>query len=177
MGAFRDVRTEKAGVFTIRAYQTEKRDAFRADRTKTVDTSMIYYENQVRGILERTTKRCLERHFKEQNTKFLYKVVAFRAHGFEKEGSFRADEVKKKRGGFGDGGHIPILSYYGSTPTGSVTAKLISAFVFATRTVQSLFFLNPKFQASSYIFFDCTAQFVSDLFENHIVGLLTRRLI
>ena len=31
----------------------------------------------------------------------------------------------------------------------AVTAKLISAFVFATRTVQFLFFLNPKFQASS----------------------------
>ena len=30
-----------------------------------------------------------------------------------------------------------------------VTAKLISAFVFATRIVLSLFFLNPKFQASS----------------------------
>ena len=30
-----------------------------------------------------------------------------------------------------------------------VTAKLISAFVFATRKVQSLFFLNPKFQVSS----------------------------
>ena len=30
-----------------------------------------------------------------------------------------------------------------------VTAKLISAFVFATRIVQSLYFLNPKFQASS----------------------------
>ena len=29
-----------------------------------------------------------------------------------------------------------------------VTAKLISAFVFATRIVQSLFYLNPKFQAS-----------------------------
>ena len=28
-------------------------------------------------------------------------------------------------------------------------AKLISAFVFATRIVQFLFFLNPKFQASS----------------------------
>ena len=33
VGAFRDVRTEKAGVLTIRADQTEKRDAFRADRT------------------------------------------------------------------------------------------------------------------------------------------------
>ena len=31
-----------------------------------------------------------------------------------------------------------------------VTAKLISAFVFATRLVQFLFYLNPKFQASSY---------------------------
>ena len=31
------------------------------------------------------------------------------------------------------------------------TAKLISAFVFATRIVQSLFFLNPKFQASSHL--------------------------
>ena len=33
----------------------------------------------------------------------------------------------------------------------TVTAKLISAFVFATRIVQSLYFLNPKFQASSYL--------------------------
>ena len=40
-----------------------------------------------------------------------------------------------------------------------VTAKLISAFVFATRIVQSLYFLNPKFQASS----SCTDRFVSDL--------------
>ena len=31
----------------------------------------------------------------------------------------------------------------------AVTAKLISAFVFATKIEQSLFFLNPKFQASS----------------------------
>ena len=30
-------------------------------------------------------------------------------------------------------------------------AKLISVFVFATRIVQSLFFLNPKFQASSHL--------------------------
>ena len=33
----------------------------------------------------------------------------------------------------------------------AVTAKLISAFVFATRIVQSLYFLNLKFQASSYL--------------------------
>ena len=32
-----------------------------------------------------------------------------------------------------------------------VTAKLISAFVFATRIVQSLYYLNPKFQASSHL--------------------------
>ena len=32
-----------------------------------------------------------------------------------------------------------------------VTAKLISVFVFATRTVRSLDFLNPKFQASSHL--------------------------
>ena len=31
------------------------------------------------------------------------------------------------------------------------TGKLISAFVFATRIVQSLCFLNPKFQASSHL--------------------------
>ena len=31
----------------------------------------------------------------------------------------------------------------------AVTAKLISAFVFATRIVQFLFYLNPKFQACS----------------------------
>ena len=33
----------------------------------------------------------------------------------------------------------------------AVTAKLISAFVFATRILQSLFFLNTKFQASSHL--------------------------
>ena len=33
----------------------------------------------------------------------------------------------------------------------AVTAKLISAFVFATRLVQSLYYLNPKFQASSHL--------------------------
>ena len=31
----------------------------------------------------------------------------------------------------------------------AVTAKLISAFVFATWIVQFLYFLNPKFQSSS----------------------------
>ena len=32
-----------------------------------------------------------------------------------------------------------------------VTAKLISAFVFATWIVQSLYYLNTKFQASSHL--------------------------
>ena len=33
----------------------------------------------------------------------------------------------------------------------AVTVKLISAFVIATQIEQSLFFLNPKFQASSHV--------------------------
>ena len=33
----------------------------------------------------------------------------------------------------------------------AVTAKLIRAVVFAARIVQSFFFLNPKFQASSLL--------------------------
>ena len=33
----------------------------------------------------------------------------------------------------------------------AVTAKLISAFVFAFRIVKSLYYLNPKFQASIYL--------------------------
>ena len=33
----------------------------------------------------------------------------------------------------------------------AVTAKLISASVFATRIVQSLYFLNPKFEASRHL--------------------------
>ena len=33
----------------------------------------------------------------------------------------------------------------------AVTAKLISAFVFAIRIVQSFYYLNPKFQASSHL--------------------------
>ena len=49
-------------------------------------------------------------------------------------------------------------SCWGSVePRYEKTAQLISAFVFATRIVQHLFFLNPKFQASG------TARFISDL--------------
>ena len=38
----------------------------------------------------------------------------------------------------------------------AVTAKLISAFVFATWIVQYLFYLNQKFQASCYIQLSCS---------------------
>ena len=43
--------------------------------------------------------------------------------------------------------------------------QLRSAFVFTTRIVQSLYFLNPKFQASSH-HCGCTARFVWDLVGN-----------
>ena len=48
----------------------------------------------------------------------------------------------------------------------TVNAKLISAFGFATRIVQSLYYLNPKFQACSYIFCGCAVWFMSDLVRN-----------
>ena len=41
-----------------------------------------------------------------------------------------------------------------------VTAQLIRSFVFATLIVQSLFFLNLKFQASSYCTISVAAQAV-----------------
>ena len=47
----------------------------------------------------------------------------------------------------------------------TVTTQLISAFVFATWIVQSLYFLNPKFQTSS-LFCGCAAWFMSELFGN-----------
>ena len=45
-------------------------------------------------------------------------------------------------------GFLPMRKQRGRSP---VTAKLISAFVFAIQIVQFLFFLNPKFQASSLL--------------------------
>ena len=48
----------------------------------------------------------------------------------------------------------PAFCIYAKTKTQisfAVTAKLISVFVFATRIVQSLYSLNPKFQASSHL--------------------------
>ena len=55
----------------------------------------------------------------------------------------------------------------------AVTAKLISAFVFATRIVQFLYFLNPKFPVSSHLLCLYSPVCVG----NHIVGFPTRRLI
>ena len=52
-----------------------------------------------------------------------------------------------------------------------------AAFVFTTWIVQSLFYLNPKFQASIVIFCSCTAWFVSAQVGNQNVGFLTLRLI
>ena len=62
----------------------------------------------------------------------------------------------------------------------AVTAQLISAFVFATRIVPFLFYLNPSFQASSLLrdcTRDCTCRFVLDLVETQIEGFLTHSLI
>ena len=53
-----------------------------------------------------------------------------------------------------------------------VTAKLISAFVFATRIVQYLYNFKPLAISSG-----CTAWFVSDQVKIHIVGFLMSRLI
>ena len=48
----------------------------------------------------------------------------------------------------------------------AVTARLISAFaVFATRILQSIFFLNPNFKLLD-ILRDCTGRFVSELVGN-----------
>ena len=46
----------------------------------------------------------------------------------------------------------------------AVTAQLISAFVFATRIVQFLFFLNQKLKL--HMFYGCTDRFVSELVGN-----------
>ena len=48
----------------------------------------------------------------------------------------------------------------------AVTTQLISAFVFATQIVQSLYYLNLNFQACSHHLTGCTARFVSDLIGN-----------
>ena len=58
----------------------------------------------------------------------------------------------------------------------AVTAKLISAFVFATRMAQFLFYLNPKFEA--FCSFLCLYSLICVRpFGNHIVGFPTRQLV
>ena len=57
----------------------------------------------------------------------------------------------------------------------TVTAKLISIFVLATRIVQFLYFLNTKFPDNEILAIFCA--FVSELFGNHIVGILMLLLI
>ena len=59
----------------------------------------------------------------------------------------------------------------------AVTAKLISAFVFATRTVQSLSFLNTKFQASSQFLRAAQPDLCGTWSETPKTGFLTSRLI
>ena len=58
----------------------------------------------------------------------------------------------------GYGGHLGQVTYIpqislvvGKPAFCTVTAKLTSAIVFASPIVQSFFFLNPKFQASSHL--------------------------
>ena len=49
----------------------------------------------------------------------------------------------------------------------AVTAKLISAFVFATRIVQILLYLTPKFQASSHLLLLCSPVCVRPVRKPH----------
>ena len=58
----------------------------------------------------------------------------------------------------------------------AVTAKLISAFVFPTRIVQSLYYLIRNIKPLA-IFFGCTDRFVSDLVGSPETSFLTTRLI
>ena len=59
----------------------------------------------------------------------------------------------------------------------AVTAKLISAFVFAIRIVQSLYYLNPKFQASSHLLWLCSPVCVGPGRKPRRPVCLTTRLI
>ena len=59
----------------------------------------------------------------------------------------------------------------------SVTAQLIIAFVFAIRVVQSLYFLNPKFQASSHLLRLCSPVCVGSGQKTPKTSFLTTRLI
>ena len=73
--------------------------------------------------------------------------------------------------------HIRKQTIYICENKGTVQLRSISAFAFATRIVQFLFFFNLKFQAFLTFFCDCTARFVSDLIGTQIVGFLMHMLI
>ena len=49
----------------------------------------------------------------------------------------------------------------------AITAKLISAFVFATRIVQFLYFINPKFPASSHLLCLYSSVYVGPVMKLH----------
>ena len=72
----------------------------------------------------------------------------------------------------------PVFAYAKTKTQSSfaVIAKLISAFIFAKRIVQSLYFLNPKFQASRHLL-SLYSLVCSDQVGNQNVGFLTKRLI
>ena len=55
--------------------------------------------------------------------------------------------------------------------------EVISAFVFATRIVQSLYFLNPKFQASSYLLWLYSPVSVGPGLNLNLNSLLVKRQI
>ena len=58
------------------------------------------------------------------------------------------------------------IGFFASQISCAVTAQLISAFVFAIRIVQSLYYLNPKFQASSHLLWLYSLVCVADLVGN-----------
>ena len=59
----------------------------------------------------------------------------------------------------------------------AVTVKLICTFIFATQIVQFLYFLNPKFPASSHLLYVYSSVCVGPTcFENHTAGFLMTRL-
>ena len=59
----------------------------------------------------------------------------------------------------------------------AVTAKLISTFVFSTLIVESLCFLNPKFQAYNHLLWLYSLVLCQNWSETPKTGFLTMRLI
>ena len=69
--------------------------------------------------------------------------------------------------------HICIALWENQRFTYAKTKTQITAFVFATQTAQSLYFLNPKFQASSHL----QKLYSLVCFRIHNIGFPTLRLI